>query len=248
MSARQDPVELLVAAWPGSAAAERAMHALRVTWTPALPGLVDAAALVVERDGTTRVTDTHYGGGVVGGVLATGLGLLTGGIGWMWLHGPTLGPLVVRAGEGGLPGSALRALGERTMPGSSVVLVVAEPARSGEIEGALAGQGAEVVRAVVPAHLAGQLATMPPLAFHPSTVDGDVVAVRSTAAVMRAVEVAGAGTGPPSAARALPERYPVSAGWPVPWQAGLGARRRAVPPSRLRLRPRPIGRGVPVPR
>ena len=221
------------------------MHALRVTWTPALPGLVDAAALVVERDGTTRVTDTRHGGGVVGGVIAAGLGLLTGGIGWMWLHGPTLGPLAACAGEGGVPGSALRALGERTMPGSSVVLVVAEPARAAAVEDALAGQGADVVRAGVPAHLAGRLAAVPPLAFDPSAVEGDVIAFRSTAPVMRAVEVGAAGTGSWTVP-GLPEPYPVSARWSVPRQAGLSARRRAVTPSRLR--PRPIGRGVPAPR
>ena len=188
MPAQQDPVELIVAAWPRTAAAERAMHALRVALTPDLAGLHDAAALVVEGDGTTRVTDTRRDSGTIGGVLGAGLGLLTGGIGWMWLHGRRLGALSARAGDGGLAGGALRELGERTMPGSSVVLAVAVPACADWVEGALADRGGDVVRCVLPAPLATLLAAAPPLTFDPAAYQGDVVAFRTAAPVMRAVE------------------------------------------------------------
>lgn len=193
MPARPEPLELVAAAWPGTGAAERAMHRFRVTLTPDLVGLTDAATLVVERDGTLRVTDTRHGGGVLGGVLGAGLGLLTGGIGWMWLHGPTLGPLVTRAVAGGLLGGALRALGERTTPGSSALLAVAEPTWATGIERALAEDGADLVRFVVPAHVAGRLEAAPPLAFDPAEHEGSVVAFRSTAPVMRVVDAVGSG-------------------------------------------------------
>lgn len=163
------------------------MHELRVALTPRLVGLYDAAALVVEGDGTTRVIDTRHGDGTIGGVLGAGLGLLTGGIGWMWLHGRRLGALAARAGDGGLAGGALRTLGERIMPGSSVVLAVAEPARADGVEGALADRGADLVRGVVPEPLARQLAAAPPLTFDPAAYKGDIVGFRAVAPVMRAV-------------------------------------------------------------
>lgn len=185
---QHDPVELIVAAWPRTAAAERAMHGLRVVLTPSLVGLHDAAAVVVEGDGTTRVTDTQRDDGTIGGVLGAGLGLLTGGIGWMWLQGQRLGALAARAADGGLAGSALRELGERTLPGSSVVLAIARPGWADGVEGTLADQGADVVRSVVPALLGRRLTAAPPLTFDPDAHEGDVVAFRTAAPVMRAVE------------------------------------------------------------
>jgi uncharacterized membrane protein len=186
MSTHQVPVELVVAAWPDVDAAGRALDELRAAKQEHVIGIVEAATIVVDAQGKLRITDTRDmgpgKGAVVGGLLGAGLGVITGGVGWLLVGGSAVGALAAKARDGGLPDDRLRELGEQLAPNSSAIVAVIEHSWVAEVERELASAGADVVREAVEADLAAQLRAGSAVAWTATTdVDGDVVATRATA-------------------------------------------------------------------
>jgi uncharacterized membrane protein len=183
MSGPQAPVELLVAAWPDATAAGAALEELRAAKKEHLIGIVQAATVVVDADGKLRITDTKDmgpgKGAIVGGVLGAGLGLITGGVGWLLLGGGAIGALAAKARDGGLSNERLRELGERMTPNSSAIVAVVELTWVADVEREFASVGADVVRESVEEDLVAQLSNGSVVSYSASEVDGDVVAARS---------------------------------------------------------------------
>jgi uncharacterized membrane protein len=190
MSGPQAPVELLVAAWPDATAAGAALEELRAAKKQHLIGIVQAATVVVDADGKLRITDTKDmgpgKGAIVGGVLGAGLGLITGGVGWLLLGGGAIGALAAKARDGGLSDDRLRELGERMTPNSSAVVAVVELTWVADVEREFASVGADVVRESVEEDLVAQLSDGSAVSYSATEVDGDVVAARSTVSGDRA--------------------------------------------------------------
>jgi uncharacterized membrane protein len=190
MSGPQAPVELLVAAWPDATAAGAALEELRAAKKQHLIGIVQAATVVVDADGKLRITDTKDmgpgKGAIVGGVLGAGLGLITGGVGWLLLGGGAIGALAAKARDGGLSDDRLRELGERMTPNSSAVVAVVELTWVADVEREFASVGADVVRESVEEDLVAQLSDGSAVSYSATEVDGDVVAARSTVSRHRA--------------------------------------------------------------
>jgi uncharacterized membrane protein len=190
MSGPQVPVELLVAAWPDATAAGTALEELRTAKKEHLIGIVQAATVVVDADGKLRITDTKDmgpgRGALVGGVLGAGLGLITGGVGWLLLGGSTIGALAAKARDGGLPDDRLRALGEGMAPNSSAIVAVVELTWVADVEREFASVGADVVREAVEQDLVAQLNAGTDVTYSAADVDGDVVAARSVVPGARA--------------------------------------------------------------
>jgi uncharacterized membrane protein len=192
MSGPQAPVELLVAAWPDATAAGRALEELRAAKKEHLIGIVEAATVVVDADGKLRITDTKDmgpgKGALVGGVLGAGLGLITGGVGWLLLGGGAIGALAAKARDGGLPDDRLRELGERMAPNSSAIVAVVELTWVADVEREFASVGADVVREAVEQDLIAQLNDGSSVTYTAAEVEaeGDVVAARSVAPGVRA--------------------------------------------------------------
>jgi uncharacterized membrane protein len=142
-------------------------------------GIVDVALLVLDAEGTLRVTDTRNmsagKGAVVGGLLGAAVGLVTGGVGWLLVGGGAVGALARKARDGGIPDDRLRTLGERLTPGSSAVVVVVEGEGVAQLERDLVEQGADVVREAVAEDVAAQL----DFYGEPVPAVGDVVAART---------------------------------------------------------------------
>ena len=182
MGSRNVPVALVVAAWPEPAAAVQALRETRGTGTAQDPRVVGAATLVVDRAGKLRITGPGTAdpgaGTVVGGVLGAGLGLVTGGLGWLLWGGGAIGALAARARDGGGSDDRLRAFGARLTPGCSVIVVVAEQQLASDLERELDATGADVVREVVAGDLAASLDAGPRVVYRAAQVEGDVVATR----------------------------------------------------------------------
>ena len=87
-------------------------------------------------------------GAVVGGLLGAGLGLITGGVGWLLLGGGAVGALAAKARDGGLSDARLKELGERMTPNSSAIVAVVELTWVADVEREFAAVGADVVREV----------------------------------------------------------------------------------------------------
>jgi uncharacterized membrane protein len=190
MSGPQAPVELLVAAWPEATAAGAALEELRVAKKEHLIGIVQAATVVVDADGKLRITDTKDmgpgKGAVVGGLLGAGLGLITGGVGWLLLGGGAIGALAAKARDGGLSDVRLRELGQRMTPNSSAIVAVVELTWVADVEREFASVGADVVRESVEEDLAAQLSAGSAVAYSATEADDDVVAARTVVPGARA--------------------------------------------------------------
>lgn len=182
MGSRDVPVALVVAAWPEPAAAAEALREAWGTGTAHDPRVVDAATLVVDGAGKLRIigpgTADPGEGAVVGGVLGAGLGMVTGGFGWLLLGGGTIGALAAQARDGGWSEDRLRDFGGRLTRGCSVLVVVAEQALAPDLERELDATGADVVREVVAGDLAASLDAGPRVVYRAAQVEGDVVATR----------------------------------------------------------------------
>jgi uncharacterized membrane protein len=178
------PVELVVAAWPDAESAGEAMQELREAKKEHLIGIRDAATIVVDEDGKMRIRDTKdMGGGkgaVIGGVLGAGLGLITGGVGWLLLGGGAVGALAAKARDGGLPDERLKELGARMTPNSSAIVAVIEHRWVADFERDMEAQAADVVRAAVGNDLATQLSEGSAITYSAADVEGDVLATRET--------------------------------------------------------------------
>jgi uncharacterized membrane protein len=183
MGGRNVPVELVVAAWPDPDAADKAMRELKEAKHEHLIGIVDLATVVVDADGKLRIKDTKDmgpgKGAVIGGLLGAGLGLLTGGVGWLLVGGGVVGGLAAKARDGGLPDAQLRALGERMTPNSSAIVAVIEDKWVADLAQEIAELGAEIVREAITADLADQLGRGSAVTYTAAEVEGDVVATRS---------------------------------------------------------------------
>jgi uncharacterized membrane protein len=186
-------LRLVVGVWSEGAAAERALHRLR---TADPDGLVGAVTLVVDQDGDLLTTDVQDAGsdeeGGVGALLGACLGSLTGGIGWLALDSGATGALAQEARRAGLRVDRLRDLGERMGRGSSALVAVVGESRGDDVVRTLLALGALTVPetldddllAGLSARRAGRL---------PVGAVGDVIAIRSSAVVMRALDGAAAG-------------------------------------------------------
>jgi uncharacterized membrane protein len=153
--------------------------------------------VVVDAEGKLRITDTKDmgpgKGAIVGGVLGAGLGLITGGVGWLLLGGGAIGALAAKARDGGLSDDRLRELGERMTPNSSAIVAVVELTWVADVEREFASVGADVVRESVEEDLVAQLSDGSAVSYSAADVEGDVVAARSV------VPGARAESGPPPA-------------------------------------------------
>ena len=183
MSGPKAPVELLVAAWPDASAAGEALEALEEAKKEHLVGIVQAATVVVDADGKLRIKDTKdmgpKKGAVVGGLLGAGLGLITGGVGWLLLGGGAVGALAAKARDGGLSDARLKELGERMTPNSSAIVAVVELTWVADVEREFAAVGADVVRESVEEDLVAQLSDGSAVSYSAAEVEGDVVATRT---------------------------------------------------------------------
>ena len=185
MGSASGPVEILVAAWPDPDAAGRVLAELRQAEHEHLLSVVDAATLVLGADGRLRITGTKdigtRRGAVVGGLVGAGVGLLTGGVGWLVLGGGAAGALAARARDKGVHDQRLAAIGEQMTPGSSAIVAEVELTAVADVERQLAAAGAAVVREALEEELVAELR----LARAPGSVpapraeaDADVVATR----------------------------------------------------------------------
>lgn len=192
MGSKDVPVELVVAAWPDADAAGKAMKELREAKKEHLVGIVDAATVVIDADGKMRIKDTKDmgagKGAVIGGVLGAGLGLVTGGLGWLLLGGGAIGALAAKARDGGLPDKRLKELGERMTPNSSAIVAVIEHTWVADYQRELEAQAADVVREEIGDDLAQQLSEGSAITYSAAEVEGDVVASRSTMPMLREQE------------------------------------------------------------
>jgi len=183
MSGPKAPVELLVAAWPDASAAGEALEALEEAKKEHLVGIVQAATVVVDADGKLRIKDTKdmgpKKGAVVGGLLGAGLGLITGGVGWLLLGGGAVGALAAKARDGGLSDARLKELGERMTPNSSAIVAVVELTWVADVEREFANIGADVVREAVEEDLVAQLSDGSAVSYSAAEDEGDVVATRT---------------------------------------------------------------------
>jgi uncharacterized membrane protein len=182
MGTNRGPLEIIVAAWPEPDAAAAALAELRAAQKENLIGIVDVATLVVDADGTLRIRETKdmrgRQGAVVGGLVGAGVGLVTGGIGWLLLSGGALGALAARARDGGLPDERLKALGQRMTPSSSALVAVIERTVAADLQRAMAALGAEVVAEAVADEVAEQLGEGAAVAYSSAEVeDGVIVAL-----------------------------------------------------------------------
>ena len=185
MSKERGPLEFVVAAWPDASAAGEAMCELKQAKKEHLVGVVDVATLVVDDEGRLRITDVgDMGAGkgaVLGGLLAAGLGLLTGGVGWLLLGGGALGALAAKACDGGLPDERLKSIGERMTPNSSAIVAVIEHKWVAELQREVVAAGADVVTQAIGDDVAEQLGTGAAVTYRAAEVDGDIVATRTPA-------------------------------------------------------------------
>jgi uncharacterized membrane protein len=184
MNGRDGPVDLVVAAWPGTGAAGQAMQELKQAKREHLIGVLDLATLVVDAEGKLRITDTKDRGAgegaVIGGVLGAALGLITGGPGWLLVGGGMIGALAARARDGGLTNARLRALGDRMTPNSSALVAVIEHRWVADLRRDVAEQGAEILTEEIGEDLADQLGRGSAVAYRAGEVEGDVAATRTT--------------------------------------------------------------------
>jgi uncharacterized membrane protein len=125
-------------------------------------------------------------GAVVGGLLGAGLGLITGGVGWLLLGGGAVGALAAKARDGGLSDERLKELGERMAPNSSAIVAVVELTWVADVEREFAAVGADVVRESVEEDLVAQLSDGSAVSYTATEVDGDVVAERNVVPGTRA--------------------------------------------------------------
>lgn len=161
MGAEHGPVEILVAAWHDPDAAERVLRELREAEHEHLISVVDAATLVLDDEGALRITETKdigaRRGAVLGGLVGAGVGLLTGGVGWLLLGGGAVGALAARARDRGVHDQRLVAIGEQLTPGSSALVAEVELTAVADLEQQLSEAGAAVVREALEEELAAEL-------------------------------------------------------------------------------------------
>ena len=188
-------VAVVAGVWSGSAAAERALHAFRADGSIKSARVHGAVTLVIDQSGDLRTTDLagRAGEGAVGGLLGATLGLLTSGIGWLPVDTDAIDGLAAEARRGGLRDGRLLRLGEQMSRRCSALAAVVQQSW---LDGAvleLETTGAETVPEPVDEALLARLSDR--AHAWPGRADlGDVIAKRSGAVVMRALESTPAAT------------------------------------------------------
>ncbi|WP_113829752.1 hypothetical protein [Blastococcus sp. TF02A-30] len=191
------PLGLVVAVWSETAGAERAWHSLEVARRERTVGIHAAATLVVSRDGSLRTIDVKRPDAVRptagGAVLAAGVEMLIGGIGWLVLEPGVDGALAAEAHQHGFATDGIRDLGERMVRRSSAMVTVVEPCSVDRVRSVFAETGARTAQGVLEPELVARLDAASAPSRDVSGAVGRVLALRSGAVVMRAMESAPAG-------------------------------------------------------
>jgi uncharacterized membrane protein len=154
------PVQLIVAAFNDAEEAGRLLDELKQGRRAGLIGIVDAAAVVKDAEGTLKITNAkHRGrrgfftGGAIGGTLA----LLAGPLGWATAAGGgVLGALIGKVRNEPFS-SSVEDLAASLTPDSSLLVAVVEHRWVAMIEEMVAELGAAVVREELKAEIAEQL-------------------------------------------------------------------------------------------
>ena len=157
----QEPIEVIVAAFPTETGAKDALHDLDKAKKEGLISVKDAA--VLSRDASQKLhiaetADKGLGrGAMIGGVAGAAVGLLAGPIGWAALGGAAVGGLAAKLRDGGFPDQRLRQIGEGVRPGSSALVAVIEHVWLEDVERMLEEKGADLATEAVAADIAAQL-------------------------------------------------------------------------------------------
>lgn len=154
-----NPIQVVVAAFPNPEGAGQVMADLKAGKKEGLIGILDAAVVVKDAEGKLKITDSKRRsrkGFVTGGLIGGALGLLAGPVGWLAVGGGALGALA-----GKVAGSPLKALmediGASLTPNSSAIVAAIEHTWVGQVEAALAAEGARVAHEAIKADIAEQL-------------------------------------------------------------------------------------------
>jgi uncharacterized membrane protein len=158
---REEPIQLIVAAFPTEQGAKDALHDLNDAKKQGIVEIKDAAVLSKDEQQKLRIAETAdkgFGrGALIGGVAGAAVGILAGPIGWATLGGAAIGGLAAKARDGGFPDSRLRQIGDGLRPGSSALVAVVEPTWIEEVERMLEEKAADVATEAVAADVAAQL-------------------------------------------------------------------------------------------
>src|SRR5262245_39682856 len=94
---REEPIQVIVAAFPTEQGAKEALHDLDEAKKQGVIGIKDAAVLMRDQDQKLHITETAdkgFGrGAAIGGVAGAAVGILAGPIGWAALGGAAVGGL-----------------------------------------------------------------------------------------------------------------------------------------------------------
>jgi uncharacterized membrane protein len=188
------PVQLIVAAFNDAEEAGRLLDDLKLGRRAGLIGIIDAAAVVKDDDGTLKITNAkHRGrrgfftGGAIGGTLA----LLSGPLGWATAAGGgVLGAIVGKVRNVPFKAS-VEDLATSLTPGSSMLVAVVEHRWVQVLEELVAELGAQVLREELKADIAEQLDAGGNVAFTFGASEGGVAGGRIAEHADGSTEVAG---------------------------------------------------------
>jgi len=157
------PVQLIVAAFQEENGADQALAELKEAKKDKVINIKNAAVVRKNAAGEVKVNEAvgdmkGKSGAVRGGVVAAGLGILTGGASLaLTAGGAAIGGLAAKLRDSGFKDERLRKLGDSLKPGSSAIVAVVEHTWVVELREELEKAGAEVVVEAIAADIAAQL-------------------------------------------------------------------------------------------
>jgi uncharacterized membrane protein len=154
-----NPVQLIVAAFNDPNRAGELMGEIKKGKKEGLIGIIDAAVVVKDKDGKLKITDSKRRstkGFITGGVIGGVLGLLAGPVGLAALGTGAVGALMGKI-EGAPLKEEMKDIGSALTPNSSAIVAVIEHTWVGDLEEALAAEGARIVRDALKEDIAAQL-------------------------------------------------------------------------------------------
>jgi uncharacterized membrane protein len=157
------PVQLIVAAFQEENGADEALAQLKEAKKEKVINIKNAAVVRKNAAGDVKVNEavgdmSGKSGAVRGGVVAAGLGILTGGASLaLTAGGAAIGGLAAKLRDSGFKDERLRKLGDSLKPGSSAIVAVVEHTWVVELREELEKAGAEVVVEAIAADIAAQL-------------------------------------------------------------------------------------------
>jgi len=158
---QEEPIQLVVAAFPTETGAKDALKQLDEAKDRGLIKMKDVALLTRGQDQKLHISesaDKGLGrGGLIGGVAGAAVGIVAGPVGWATLGGAAVGALAAKLRDGGFPDQRLRQIGERLTPGSSAMVAVIEDVWLEDVERMLRERGADLATEAVAADIAAQL-------------------------------------------------------------------------------------------